>query len=33
MMVEMGTDRVHHAFWQYMDPTTTATSRATRSRR
>jgi predicted AlkP superfamily phosphohydrolase/phosphomutase len=21
MMVEMGTDRVHHAFWQYMDPT------------
>src|SRR4051794_14724225 len=20
MMVEMGTDRVHHAFWQYMDP-------------
>ncbi len=21
MMVEMGTDRIHHAFWQYMDPT------------
>ena len=21
MMVEMGTDRVHHAFWQYMDHT------------
>jgi predicted AlkP superfamily phosphohydrolase/phosphomutase len=20
MMVEMGTDRVHHAFWQFMDP-------------
>ncbi len=20
MMVEMGTDRVHHAFWQHMDP-------------
>ncbi len=20
MMVEMGTDRVHHAFWQYFDP-------------
>jgi predicted AlkP superfamily phosphohydrolase/phosphomutase len=20
MMVEMGVDRVHHAFWQYMDP-------------
>lgn len=20
MMVEMGTDRIHHAFWQYMDP-------------
>lgn len=20
MMVEMGTDRVHHGFWQYMDP-------------
>lgn len=21
MMVEMGTDRVHHGFWKYMDPT------------
>jgi len=21
MMVEMGTDRIHHAFWQYMDKT------------
>ena len=21
MMVEMGTDRVHHAFWRFMDPT------------
>ncbi len=21
MMVEMGTDRIHHAFWSYMDPT------------
>lgn len=20
MMVEMGTDRIHHGFWQYMDP-------------
>jgi len=20
MMVEMGTDRIHHAFWSYMDP-------------
>lgn len=21
MMVEMGTDRIHHGFWQFMDPT------------
>src|SRR5205085_8388014 len=21
MMVEMGTDRIHHAFWKYTDPT------------
>ena len=21
MMVEMGTDRIHHAFWKYLDPT------------
>lgn len=21
MMVEMGTDRIHHGFWKYMDPT------------
>ena len=33
MMVEMGTDRVHHAFWQYMDPETPPLrGRATRSK-